>query len=159
MDIVIRAAAIFVFLWLVTRVAGRSTLGELSSFELILFVTMGDFVAQGVIGQDYSSTAAVLAVSTVAILTVAVSLVNSRSRRAARLTHGVPVVVVSGGDPLLEVMRRERLGLDDLLSAARGQGIELISTIQLAVLETNGQLSFFTASDGESGASPPPPVG
>lgn len=158
MDIVIRAAAIFFFLWLVTRLAGRSTLGELSSFELILFVTMGDFVAQGVIGQDYSITAAVLAVGTVAVLTVALSLVNSRSRRAARITHGVPVVVVTDGEPLLDVMRRERLGLDDLLSAARGQGIELIANIRLAVLETNGQLSFFTTGDGESGGSSQPPV-
>lgn len=159
MDIVIRAAAIFLFLWLVTRVAGRSTLGELSSFELILFVTMGDFVAQGVTGQDYSTTAAVLAVSTVALLTIVISLVNSRSRGAARVTHGVPVVVLLDGEPLMAVMRRERLGLDDLLSAARGQGIEKVAHIDLAVLETNGQLSFFTGSGQESGASPPPPVG
>lgn len=159
MDIVIRAALIFLFLWLITRVAGRSTLGELSSFELILFVTMGDFVAQGVIGQDYSTTGAVLAVGTVAVLTVATSLVNSRSRRAARLTHGVPVVVVTDGEPLLDVMRRERLGLDDLLSAARGQGIEMVATIRLAVLETNGQLSFFTSGDAESGGSSKPPAG
>lgn len=159
MDIVIRAAVIFLFLWLVTRVAGRSTLGELSSFELILFVTMGDFVAEGVVGQDYSTTAAVLAVGTVAVLTITISLVNSRSRRAARLTHGVPVVVVNDGEPLLDVMRRERLGIDDLLSAARGQGIELVANIRLAVLEANGQLSFFTSSEAESGGSSQPPAG
>ncbi|NQD40856.1 DUF421 domain-containing protein, partial [Glutamicibacter halophytocola] len=36
MEIVIRAAAAFIILWLVTRASGRSTLGELSSFELVL---------------------------------------------------------------------------------------------------------------------------
>lgn len=36
MEIVIRALIIFVFLWLVTRAVGRSTLGELSTFELLL---------------------------------------------------------------------------------------------------------------------------
>ena len=40
MEIVIRAATAFIILWLVTRAAGRSTLGELSSFELVLFVVL-----------------------------------------------------------------------------------------------------------------------
>jgi uncharacterized membrane protein YcaP (DUF421 family) len=47
MEIVVRAVVIFLFLWVVTRAVGRSTLGELSTFELLLYVTMGDLVQQG----------------------------------------------------------------------------------------------------------------
>lgn len=159
MDIVIRAAVIFMFLWFITRLSGRATLGELSSFELILYVTMGDLVAEGVVPQDYSATGAVLAVGTMALLTITISWVNSRSRHASKVTHGVPVVVVHEGDVLYDVLHRERLGLDDLLAAARGQGIDLVRDIRLAVLETNGQLSFFTGKGGESGGSEQPPVG
>lgn len=138
MDIVIRAAVIFILLWGITRLAGRSTLGELSSFELILFITMGDLVAPGIVGQDYSGTAALLAVGTMTVLTVSVSWVNSRWRRAATVTHGVPVVVAKDGELLYDVLKRERLGLDDLLAACRGQGIERVAEIELAVLEANG---------------------
>ncbi|MCK0114094.1 DUF421 domain-containing protein [Ornithinimicrobium sp. F0845] len=159
MDIVIRAAVIFILLWCVTRLAGRSTLGELSSFELILFITMGDLVAEGVIGQDYSATAAILAVGTMAVLTISVSWVNSRWRGPAQVTHGVPVVVAKDGELLHEVLRRERLGLDDLLAACRGQGIERTADIKLAVLEANGQLSFFTDEGSSSGSSEQPSVG
>lgn len=159
MDIVIRAAIIFVILWFITRLAGRSTLGELSSFELILFITMGDLVAQGVVPQDYSATTAVLAVGTMALLTITMSWVNSRWRAPASLTHGVPVVVVQHGEVLHDVLHRERLGLDDLLAAARGQGIELLGDIRLAILESNGQLSFFTGPAGQDGASSSPPTG
>ena len=56
MEIIFRAAAMFLFLWLVTRIVGRSTLGELSTFQLILFITMGDMVQQAVTAQDYSFT-------------------------------------------------------------------------------------------------------
>jgi uncharacterized membrane protein YcaP (DUF421 family) len=56
MEVVFRAVVIFFFLWLITRVVGRSTLGELSTFELLLFVTMGDLVQQSVTQQDYSVT-------------------------------------------------------------------------------------------------------
>lgn len=159
MDIVIRAVIIFVILWFITRLAGRSTLGELSSFELILFITMGDLVAQGVVPQDYSATAGILAVGTMALLTITMSWVNSRWRRPSMIIHGVPVVVVEHGEVLHDVLRRERLGLDDLLAAARGQGIELVGDIRLAVLESNGQLSFFTGPGGEDGASSPPRAG
>ena len=44
MEIVFRAAFIFFFLWVVTRAVGRSSLGELSTFQLLLYVTMGDLV-------------------------------------------------------------------------------------------------------------------
>jgi uncharacterized membrane protein YcaP (DUF421 family) len=159
MDIVIRAAVIFLFLWFITRLAGRTTLGELSSFQLILFITMGDLVAEGVIGQDYSTTGAILAVGTFAILTITISYVNSRWRTPSRLTHGVAVVVVDHGELLMDVMRRERLGVDDLLAAARGQGVTKVADIRLAVLETNGQLSFFTKDGASSGAPEKPPAG
>jgi uncharacterized membrane protein YcaP (DUF421 family) len=55
-------------------------------------------------------------------------------------------------------MRREQLSLDDLMAAARNQGIEQFAKIKLAVLETNGRISFFT-DDAHSGATDPPVVG
>jgi uncharacterized membrane protein YcaP (DUF421 family) len=159
MEIVIRAALMFLFLWLVTRAVGRSTLGELSSFQLILFITMGDLVGQAIVQQDYSFTAGALAVATFAVLTIFLSWINSRWRAPARVTHGVPAIVLKDGEPLLDIMHRERLGLDDLLAAARGQGIERVGDIQLVVLEANGQLSFFTTDGESSGANQQPPVG
>jgi uncharacterized membrane protein YcaP (DUF421 family) len=70
MEIVARAVIVFFFLWVVTRAVGRNELGELSTFQLLLFVVMGDLVQQAVTQQDYSVTAAVLAVSSFAVLSV-----------------------------------------------------------------------------------------
>lgn len=162
MEIVFRAAVIFTFLWLVTRIVGRSTIGELSTFELILFITMGDMVQQAVTQQDYSVTAALLAVSVLAVLTVALSWANLRWPRLRSLTHGVPVVIVQDGTPLDRSMRRERLSVDDLKAAARQQGFERLSDIRLAVLEANGSISFFAVDSSEenrSGAPEKPAIG
>lgn len=160
MEIVYRAVFMFVFLWVVTRVVGRSTLGELSTFELLLYVTMGDLVQQAVTQQDYSVTSGVLAVGVFALLTVAISYVNWRWPRARKLIEGVPVVVVSDGEPVIDSMRKERLSIDDLMTAAREEGILRFSDVKLAVLETNGRISFFTRSaDKPDGAPEAPPVG
>jgi uncharacterized membrane protein YcaP (DUF421 family) len=119
---------------------------------------MGDLVQQGVTQQDYSVTSAVLAVGVFALLTVLLSWLNSRYRRIRPLTHGTPVVIVDQGEPVMANLRAERLSMDDLMTAARSQGIERFAQIRLAVLETNGRMSFFTG-DPKSGATDPPPVG
>ena len=169
MEIVYRAAVMFLFLWVVTRIVGRSTLGELCTFQLILFITMGDLIQQAVTQQDYSVTGGVLAVSVFAVMTIALSWANSRWPRVRSITHGVAVVIVENGEPGMDVLHAERMSLDDLMAAARQQGFERFSDIRLAVLEANGKVSFFHAdrsdgsnqekSPGRSGSQDTPSVG
>ncbi len=162
MEIVLRAVVVFAFLWVVTRAVGRATLGELSTFELLLYVTMGDLVQQGVTQQDYSVTAALLAVGTFALLTVALSWTQWRFPRVRPVVTGRPVLVFADGAPVEDGMRRERLSMADVLVAAREQGIRSTSEIEYAVLEADGRISFFTrpSDDGEQeGAPEKPPQG
>lgn len=158
MEIVFRALFVFGFLWMITRVTGRATLGELSTFQLLVYVTMGDLVQGAVTQQDYSVTGAVLAISTIALVTIALSWINARSRRLRPITHGIPVVVVTAGEPLMDVLRAERISIDDLLASARNQGIDRLDRIRVAVLETNGRISFFV-DEAKSGSPEAPAVG
>jgi uncharacterized membrane protein YcaP (DUF421 family) len=57
--------------------------------------------------------------------------------------HGAPVVVVTNGEMQSDLMRAERLSVDELYEAARANGIERMSQVRLAVLEADGQISFF----------------
>ena len=161
MEIVLRALVIFVFLWVVTRSVGRSTLGELSTFELLLYVTMGDMVQQGITQQDYSVTGAVLAVGTFALLTLALSWTQWRFPRTRDVITGRPILVISAGELVEDAMRRQRLSLADLLVAAREQGIRRTREIEYAVLEADGRISFFTyetdSNGDQSGAPDKPP--
>lgn len=159
MEIVIRAVAVFLFLWLVTRAVGRSTLGELSTFELLLYVVMGDLVQQAVTQQDYSVTAGMLAVGTFAVLTVALSWAQWRFPRTRPVIAGRPLLVVADGRPVEDGMRRQRLALADLLVAAREQGIRSLRDVEYAVLETDGRISFFTRESQRDGAPEKPPQG
>src|SRR5437763_12781525 len=112
MEIVFRSVFIFFFLWVVTRAVGRSSLGELATFQLLLYVTMGVLVQQAVTQQDYSVTAAVLAVSTFAILTVVFAWLSYRFPRTRPLLNGVPLIVVKDGEPVTDAMKHERMSLD-----------------------------------------------
>jgi uncharacterized membrane protein YcaP (DUF421 family) len=87
-----------------------------------------------------------------ALLTVGLTYAKYRWPRTRRVIHGTPLVVVKDGQPAMEVMRAERLTLDDLMASARENGIARFADITLAVLEADGKISFFTRSSESSGA-------
>jgi uncharacterized membrane protein YcaP (DUF421 family) len=154
MEIVIRAAVIFFFLWAVTRAVGRTTLGELSTFQLLLYVTMGDLVQQAVTQQDYSLTGGILAVSVFAVLTAGLNWVQWRFPRVRPLVDGCPVVVMRDGHLVEQSLRQQKLSDTDLAVAARQQGIRDLGKVELAILEADGKVSFFRYQDGEGDGAP-----
>ena len=142
MDIVIRSVVIFLFIFVLTRLLGRRELGELEPFDIILLVVIGDLVQQGVTQSDYSVTGAFLAVSTFALLSVGLSYLSWRFRRARPLLEGEPVILISEGEPIRANLRRERISFEELAAEARLQQIASLSDVQWAVLETSGKISF-----------------
>ena len=153
MEIVVRTVVIFVFVLLLTRAMGKKELSELTAFELILLVTIGDLVQQGVTQEDQSLTGAMLAVGTLGLLIVSLSWLSYRWRPVRRIIRGLAVVVVRDGRPLQDAMKVERLTVDDIIEGAREQGIDDLGKIRLAVLEPDGKFSFIRRDGGDgSGA-------
>src|SRR5512132_1197307 len=97
MDIVVRAAFAFAFIFFLTRIVGRRELSSLEPFDLIMLIVLGDLVQQGVTQSDYSITGLVLAAGTIALLQVLVSYLNFRFRRLQPLLEGEPIVLVEDG--------------------------------------------------------------
>ncbi len=142
MDIVARAIVAFVFILLLTRVAGRRELNTLQPFDLILLVTLGDLVQQGVTQNDFSITGMLLAAGTIGALTVFFSYLGFRFRPLRPVLEGVPIVLLEDGNPIERNLRRERLTLDEVAAEARRQQIATLDDVRFAVLETSGQISF-----------------
>jgi uncharacterized membrane protein YcaP (DUF421 family) len=142
MDIVLRTAAVFTVLLVLTRVIGRRELSSLQPFDLILLIILGDAVQQGLTQDDYSLTGAFLVVFTFAVLQVFVSWVGYRFPRARPVLEGEPIVVVQDGNVIERNLRRERLTEDEIAEEARCNGIAHLAEIRWAVLETNGKISF-----------------
>jgi uncharacterized membrane protein YcaP (DUF421 family) len=145
-DIVLRAAVAYVFIIFLLRIIGRRELSTLAPSDLVLLVVMGDLVQNGVTQSDQSITGVFLALSTFAILTVAVSVVTFKSRRLQMLVEGAPLILVQDGKPVGANLRSERLNIDDVAEEARGQGIERLDEIKWCVLETSGTMSFIKAA-------------
>lgn len=144
MEIPLRATAIFFFLWFLTRALGKRELSEMNAFELLLLVTLGDLVQQGVTQEDYSVTGAFLAVGTIGFWVLVFSYTSYKFKPGRHLIEGHPVIVVKDGEPLREMLKLERLTLDEVVEEARNAGIENLAAVKLAVLEPDGKFSFIT---------------
>ena len=142
MDIVLRAAFAFTFIFFLTRVAGRRELSSLEPFDLIMLIVLGDLVQQGVTQSDYSVTGLVLAAGTIALMQIAASYLSFRFKRLRPLLEGEPIVLVDDGRVLEANLQRERLTLHELQEQARLSQIDSLERVRWAVLETSGQISF-----------------
>jgi uncharacterized membrane protein YcaP (DUF421 family) len=154
-EIVLRAAAVYVMLWLLLRAMGKRELAEVTAFELVILVVVGDIIQQGVTQEDMSVTGATLAVSTMGLLAVASSALGRRFPRAERAMEGKPSLVVHHGVVDEEVLAVQRITRGELEEAARKRGIGDLGSVAWGIVETDGTFSFIEESgDGEDQTEP-----
>jgi len=141
MDLVVRAAVVFFFIFFLTRVVGRRQLSDLEPFDFILLVVLGDLVQQGITQSDESVTGTLTVISTIALLSVAVSWVSFRVKRVRLITEGEPIVLVQDGRPIEQNLRRERITIEDIEEQLRHSQLSSVSQLSWAILENDGKIS------------------
>jgi uncharacterized membrane protein YcaP (DUF421 family) len=144
MEIVARASIVFWLVFALTRGLKRRSLGDMAPFEMILLVVLGDIIQQGVMQQDYSVTGALLGLSSFGFWLTVVTFVTWRSARVRTILEGVPIVLVSNGTPIDRALAVEHMPLEEVLEAARLQGVDDLAKIRLAVLEVSGKISIIS---------------
>ncbi|MDQ3686673.1 MAG: DUF421 domain-containing protein [Acidobacteriota bacterium] len=147
MDAVLRGLAIYVFLLIVFRISGKRTLAQVTTFDFVLLLIVGEASQQALLGEDFSIANALIVITTLISLDIGLSLVKQRSPRIDKLIDGVPLVIVDDGRPLKERMDKSRVDEEDVLEQARHQhGLERMEQIKYAVLERDGNISIIPQS-------------
>lgn len=142
MESVLRAAALYAFLLVLFRITGRRALSEITTFDFVLLLVIGEATQQALLGDDFSVINAFVVIATLVLIDILLSLFKERSPRVGRFLDGVSLIVVEYGRPLTERLRKARITEEDILEAARqSQGLERLEQIRFAVLEKNGQIS------------------
>ncbi|SDU95653.1 DUF421 domain-containing protein [Pseudomonas mucidolens] len=143
MDSVLRAAAIYLVLMILFKIGGRRSMAELTTFDLVLLMVIGEATQQALLGDDFSLINATLVIVTLIAIDIGCSLVKQRSKWFSRLLDGGPTVLVEHGQVLYKRLKQARVDEDDILEAARsGQGIIEIKQIKFGILERNGKISI-----------------
>jgi uncharacterized membrane protein YcaP (DUF421 family) len=150
MDIVIRASVIFFVLYFFIRLMGKRELGQMTPFEFVVLVVIGDLVQQGVTHNDFSLSGALLAVVTIGFWAMVLSWGAYLSHRVESVLDGEPRVIIRDGEIVEENLRRDRLTRSEILSEMRLAGIGRLSEVAWAILEPSGKMSFIRRGSGEA---------
>lgn len=145
MDMIVRAVAIYLVLLVVFKIAGRRTLLQMTSFDLILLLIISEATQQALLGNDFSVTGAALTIITLVVVDMIFGMIKKYISGAESMIDGSPVILVENGELLHEKMKLADISCDDIMTSARNnQGVYKISDIKFAILERNGHISIIT---------------
>ena len=154
MDAVLRALAIYLILMLLFRLSGKRTLGQVTTFDFVLLLVVGEATQQALLGEDFSLTQAAVVIATLIGLDRGSDYLSWKFGRFKRVTESVPVVLVKDGTLLHDVMAREHVSEDDILSSARStRGLSNLDQIKYAIMETSGGISIVPKDDVRHGTA------
>lgn len=153
METVLRAASVYVILLLLFRLAGRRSLHQITTFDLVLLLIIGEVAQPALTGDDMSVTTAMIAIVTLLVIDIAFSLIKRDVPLADRILDGQPTLLVLNGALLDREMRMARVDLADVMQAARErQGIVRLEDVGMAVLEVGGAISIIPRAQRDGAA-------
>jgi uncharacterized membrane protein YcaP (DUF421 family) len=151
MEIVLRAAAMYLLLLLIFRLAGKRTMSEADTFDFLMLLIISETTQQAMVRDDKSFTAAFILIITLVSLTILLSYVKHWSPVMSSALDDEPFVVLANGKLLDKRCDKLRIDEADIMEAARENlGLERLEQIKYAVVERNGGISIIPAEDAKT---------
>ena len=139
---ILHAIAGYFVLLTTVRVLTRRPGAQLTPFEFVVVFLIGGIIILSTVGNDRSLTNSVCAVLTVGLMHRLVSALRGKFPKLGAVVDGTPLVVVRDHKWVPEVMESMRLADDDVMAAARTNGVRTLDEIKYAILERNGGISI-----------------
>ena len=140
---VLRPVAVYLFLIVGLRLAGKRELAQLNPFDLVVLLTLSNTVQNAIIGDDNSVTGGLIGATTLLAINYGVVRFLFDHEKLDRLVEGDPDVLSDAGRVCEERLRGELITRNELVAAAHKQGFASLDEIERAILDPGGSISFF----------------
>lgn len=145
--IVPRSLFSLIALFLITKLIGRKQVSELSLFDYVIGISIGNFAAEITINMDTPYIHGIIAVIVFGVSAYIVSLVTMKSIHLRKWIIGTPIIIIQNGKILEKNMKKVMIDVNDLLEQCRNAGYFDLNEIEFAVMEANGKLSILPVSE------------
>jgi len=123
------------------RLAGKREIGQMAPFDLVVILLIANAVQNAMVGPDTSVTGGLIAAGVLIVANYGVAQARQRLPFLQRALEGTPTLLIHDGKFLRENLRRESLDEDEVLMALREHGVDNVTDVRMAVLETDGSIS------------------
>lgn len=140
--IIPRSLISLIALFLITKLLGKKQVSELSLFDYVIGISIGNFTAEMVMDIEGQYINGIVAMLTFGLFAYFVSIITMKNITIRRLITGVPTIIIDDGKILENAMKKVNIDVNDLLEESRISGYFDISEISYAIMESSGKISF-----------------
>ena len=141
-SVTIRAFLSLVTLFLVTKMLGKKQVSQLSLFDYVIGISIGNFAAEMTINLETSEVNGILAVVLFGVFAYTISYLTTKSICLRRFFQGTPTIIVEKGKILENNMRKIKLDINDLLEELRSKGYFSLNEVDYVIMEVSGDVSI-----------------
>lgn len=145
-EVSIRALVSLITLFLVTKMLGKKQVSQLSLFDYVIGISIGNFAAELTINLESDIIHGTLAVIIFGLVAYLISILTMKSIILRRFFMGIPTVIIHNGVLIENGLKKVKYDINDLLEQCRTQGYFDISEIAYALMEADGKLSILPKS-------------
>lgn len=146
-NVVIRGLLSLITLFLVTKLIGKKQVSQLSLFDYVIGISIGNFAAEMTINLESEELYGIIAVLLFGGIAYLVSVGTMKSIKLRRFFMGSPTILIEHGKILQNNFYKVKYDINDMLEQCRVNGYFDISEIDYAIVEANGELSILAKSE------------
>ena len=150
LELVIRAALIYLVFFGALRLFGKREIGQFTLFDLALVLLAANALQPAITGPDASIPGGLIVIATIFTLNRGVAALRVRSPLVRRLLEFGPTVIGHDGAWLLPELVRQGLDLVDVEAALREHGLDAVEQMKLATLEADGSISIVATDTADT---------
>ncbi|CAI6084175.1 hypothetical protein PAECIP112173_04203 [Paenibacillus sp. JJ-100] len=141
LEVIIRTFSAVTMLFLITKILGKRQISELSLFEYITGITLGNLVGYISLDTDKSWYLGFIAVFVWIVVSVGAEYLTMKSKKIRDIVDGKSTVLVENGAVIQENLKKERLTIDEFLEQLRKKDVFRVADVEFAVMEQSGEIS------------------
>lgn len=142
LEVIIRSLLSLATLFIATKIIGKKQVSELSLFDYVIGISIGNFSAEISLSNDIQYVNAFVAVMVFGIISYLVSLWSLKSMRMRRFFLGKPTMLIQEGHIIRKNLKKVRMNVNELLQQCRTNGNFDLNEVEYAIMESNGQVSI-----------------
>ncbi|GGA81113.1 DUF421 domain-containing protein [Ornithinibacillus halotolerans] len=144
---IIRSVIAFILLLIMARIMGKKQISQLTFFDYCVGITIGSIAASLAVDQGIKITNGLIALLIWGIIPLVLGVLGLKSKWFHQLTDGKADVVIENGQILEKNLRKNQLAIEELMILLREKNVYNIEEVEMAIFETNGQISVLKKSE------------
>jgi uncharacterized membrane protein YcaP (DUF421 family) len=151
LEIILRGSIMYIALFAMLRVILKRQAGSLGITDLLLITLLADAAQNGMAGEYKSISDGIVLVGTIIFWNYLFDWLSFKYEWFARLIEQPPLALIKNGKMLRRNMRQEFITEDELMMQLRQQGLDDVSKVKHAYMESDGRISVIEHQERQHG--------